>query len=40
MPLYYFKLVDGRIVRDYGAHELLDDTAAQVEAIKARSFCA
>lgn len=34
MPLYYFKLVDGRIVTDYGVHELQDDTAAQLEAIK------
>jgi len=34
MPLYHFKLVDGRIVTDYGVHELADDTVAQIEAIK------
>ncbi len=34
MPLYYFKLVDGRTVTDYGVSDLLDDTIAQVEAIK------
>jgi hypothetical protein len=33
MPLYYFKLVNGQIVSDYGVHELQDDTTAQVEAI-------
>jgi hypothetical protein len=39
MPLYYFKLVDSRVVADYGTHEL-EDTAAQIEAIKlARSVC-
>jgi hypothetical protein len=40
MPLYYFKLVDSRVVADYGTHELEDDTATQIEAIKlARSVC-
>jgi hypothetical protein len=34
MPLYYFKLVDRRVVADYGTHELEDDTAAHTEAIK------
>jgi hypothetical protein len=34
MPLYYFKLVDGRIVSDYGVQKLQDDEAAQAEAIK------
>ena len=34
MPLYYFKLVDSHIVVDYGVHELLDETVAQIEAIK------
>jgi hypothetical protein len=34
MPLYYFKLVDSRMVVDHGTHELEDDTAAQIEAIK------
>jgi hypothetical protein len=34
MPLYYFKLVDSHVVADYGTHELEDDTAAQIEAIK------
>jgi hypothetical protein len=34
MPLYYFKLVDRRIVTDYGVRDLQDDTAAQMEATK------
>ena len=34
MPLYYFKLVDSRLVSDYGIHELADDTVAQIEALK------
>jgi hypothetical protein len=34
MPLYYFKLVDSHLVSDYGIHELADDTAAQIEALK------
>ena len=34
MPLYYFKLVDSIIVADHGVHELVDDDAARVEAIK------
>jgi hypothetical protein len=34
VPLYYFKLVDSRVVADYGTHELEDDTVAQIEAIK------
>ena len=34
MPLYYFKLVDSIIVADHGVHELVDDAAARVEAIK------
>jgi hypothetical protein len=34
MPLYYFKLVDSHFVSDYGVHELPDETAAQIEAIK------
>lgn len=39
MPLYYFKLVDARLVSDYGVHDLADDTEAQIEAIKlARSI--
>jgi hypothetical protein len=39
MPRYHFKLVDSRIVSDYGVHELIDDTIAQTEAIKlARSI--
>ena len=39
MPLYYFKLVDSIIVADHGVHELVDDDAARVEAIKlARSL--
>jgi hypothetical protein len=39
MPQYYFKLVDSHIVVDYGVHELLDETVAQIEALKlARSI--
>lgn len=34
MPLYYFKIVDSRFVSDHGVHELPDETAAQIEAIK------
>jgi hypothetical protein len=39
MPLYHFKLVDTHIVADHGFHDLADETAAQIEAIKlARSL--
>ena len=39
MQRYHFKLVDSRRVADYGSHELIDDTIAQIEAIKlARSL--
>src|ERR1700719_3734812 len=39
VPLYYFKLVDSIIVADHGVHELVDDDAARVEAIRlARSL--
>jgi len=34
MPLYYFKVVDARLVSDYGVHDLADDAEAQIEAIK------
>jgi hypothetical protein len=34
MPLYRFKLVDSHLVTDYGEHDLIDDTIAQIEAIK------
>jgi hypothetical protein len=34
MPLYYFRLVDHRLVSDYGVHDLPDDAVAQVEALK------
>jgi hypothetical protein len=34
MPRYYFKLVDGHLVANYGAHDLVDDTAAQIAAIE------
>jgi hypothetical protein len=34
MALYYFRLVDHRLVSDYGVHDLPDDTVAQVEALK------
>lgn len=33
MPRYYFKLVDGYIVSDYGVHELEDAKAARSAAI-------
>jgi hypothetical protein len=33
MPRYYFKLVDGHMVANYGVHDLQDDTAAQIAAI-------
>jgi hypothetical protein len=36
MPLYYFKLVDSHIVVDYGVHDLLDETVAQILSDKAR----
>jgi hypothetical protein len=39
MRRYHFKLVDSRIVSDYGVHELIDDTIVRTEAIKlARSM--
>jgi uncharacterized protein DUF6894 len=39
MPLYHFKLIDSRIVSDHGVHDLPNETAAQIEAIKlARSL--
>jgi hypothetical protein len=38
MPLYYFRLVDHRLVTDYGVHDLPDDTVAQVEALKLAEF--
>jgi hypothetical protein len=34
MPLYYFKLVDSRIVSDYGVHQLADEDAARKAAIE------
>jgi hypothetical protein len=34
MPLYHFKLVDGLIIADHGVHDLTNDTAAQIEALK------
>jgi Domain of unknown function (DUF6894) len=34
MSLYYFRLVDHRLVSDYGSHDLPDDTVAQIEALK------
>jgi hypothetical protein len=33
IPLYYFKLVDSHIIVDYGVHDLLGETVAQIEAI-------
>jgi hypothetical protein len=39
MPHYYFKVVDTDIFSDHGTHELPDETAAQIEAIRlARSL--
>jgi hypothetical protein len=39
MPLYYFKLVDSRIVSDHGVHQLADEAAARKAAIElARSI--
>ena len=39
MPKLHFKLVDTRIASDHGVHELPNETAAQIEAIRlARSF--
>jgi hypothetical protein len=34
MRKYHFKLVDTHLVADYGSHELTDETAAQIEALK------
>jgi hypothetical protein len=34
MRKYHFKLVDTHFVADYGSHELVDETAAQIEAIR------
>jgi hypothetical protein len=34
VPLYRFKLVHTRIVGDHGIHDLPDETAAQIEALK------
>jgi hypothetical protein len=33
MPLFYFKLVDTNFVSNYGAHELPNETAAQITAL-------
>ena len=39
MPRYYFKLVDGHLVTNYGVHDLDNATAAQIAAIElARSI--
>jgi hypothetical protein len=39
MPRFYFKLVDGHLVANYGVHELDDETSAQIAAIElARSI--
>ena len=39
MPRYHFKLVNTHIVSDYGVHDLPDDAAAEIEALKlARSL--
>jgi hypothetical protein len=34
MRKYHFKLVDAHFVADYGLHELVDETTAQIEAVK------
>jgi len=33
MPLFYFRLVDTIFVSDYGAHDLRNETAAQIAAL-------
>lgn len=39
LPRYYFKVVDGHLVTNYGIYELTDETAAQIAAIElARSI--
>src|ERR1700761_4670219 len=39
MAKFHFKLIDTNIVSDHGVHDLADETAAQIEAIKlARSL--
>src|ERR1700733_12525110 len=39
MPRYYFKLIDGHLVTNYGVHDLDNATAAQIAAIElARSI--
>ena len=39
VPLYYFKLVDSKLVADHSFHELADDAAARIEAVRlARSL--
>jgi hypothetical protein len=34
VPRYCFKLVELRLVEDHGVHELADDAAARIEAVK------
>ena len=34
MPRYYFRLADGHVAANYGAHDLVDNTAAQIAAIE------
>ncbi|TYL83508.1 DUF6894 family protein [Bradyrhizobium cytisi] len=34
MPKFHFKLVDTHIVSDHGVHDLPDEIAAQVEALR------
>ncbi|BBZ96879.1 hypothetical protein ACVIWV_001315 [Bradyrhizobium diazoefficiens] len=39
MPLYSFKLINTRLVSDFGVHELPGEAEAQIEAIRlARSL--
>jgi hypothetical protein len=39
MPRYYFKLVDGHLVTNYGVHDLDGEIAAQIAAMElARSI--
>ena len=40
MPRYHFKLVDSRRVSDFGLHELIDDTIAQIRGDKAGAITA
>lgn len=40
MPLYSFKLINTRLVSDFGVHELPGEAEAQIEAIGLLGRCA